>query len=988
MKFLAFRLGFFALLYAVSISVAAQTNKKPLSHDVYDDWKSLGWRSISNNGIFAAYEINPQQGDGNLVIRNLEKLSEKIISRGYNANFTNDSRYLICKIKPLYQQTRNAMIKKKTGKDLPKDSLCIYDLLTDSMTTIPGLLSYKLPAKGSGWLAYIVESVKADKETLSKDSTDHAIKSVDQIADSIFKSKSDSLKGKWTDRRIKKWALKLAKGIYKKSNNQKKTDSQPSQQSTSGDSDHVLVIVRFSDGEKWEYGNVEDYFFDKHATRLLINQYRVVKDSVLKSNIILMDLSAAIADTIMHQFNKAKGFAFDETGNQLAFVAERDSSLKALQRFFKLWYYRTGMDSAILYADRNTIGMPLGFAVSEYGMINFSRDGKHLYFGTAPVIPAADTTIVDFEQPRLDIWHYNDDYLQPKQLRDLGKELQRSYVAVKSLNNSFLVQLGRPEIEHIALVDEGNANWVLGTTTRGNRVKTQWEDNTWHSAYFINCLDGKSIPVVENANATFYASPDGKFIYWYDLERQNYFAYDVAEHVTRNITAKIPTSLYNTEDDNPRLHSPVGNIGWLKYDDAFYVRDMFDIWKVDPRNKLSPVNLTKGYGRKSTIVFRLIKADPDQRYLDENTPVLLQGFNKQTKEAGIFSQSAVTPGNPKKEMMGPYKILSLLKSKDTSVYLIQMSDVTSSELYLSYTLDTTIRLTHISEQQKNFNWLTVELKKWKMFDGRIGEGLLYKPENFNPKKKYPIIFYFYERNADELYRYLAPAPSASVINIPWFVSNGYIVFDPNIYYKTGDPGESAYNSVVSAAKYFAKMPWIDSTRMGIQGQSWGGYQVAYLVTRTHLFRAAEAGAPVSNMTSAYGGIRWESGKSRNFQYEKSQSRIGASLWQDRNAYIRNSPLFYADKITTPLLIMSNDKDGAVPWEQGIELFTAMRRLGKKVWLLQYNDESHNLMERRNRKDLSIRLGQFFDYYLKGAKPASWIINGLPATKKGKTLGYD
>ena len=298
------------------------------------------------------------------------------------------------------------------------------------------------------------------------------------------------------------------------------------------------------------------------------------------------------------------------------------------------------------------------------------------------------------------------------------------------------------------------------------------------------------------------------------------------------------------------------------------------------------------------------------------------------------------------------------------------------------------QLSDVASQQKEYNWLGVELVKWKMFDGKMSEGLLFKPENFDPKKKYPVIFYFYERNADGLYAYRAPAPSASTVNIAYFVSNGYLVFDPNIYYKDGEPGPSAYNSVVSAAKYLSKMPWVDSARMAIQGQSWGGYQVAYLITKTNMFRAAWAGAPVANMTSAYGGIRWGSGLNRQFQYEHTQSRIGANLWQRQDLYLKNSPLFSADKVNTPLVIMHNDADGAVPWYQGIEYFTALRRLGKKVWMLQYNGEDHNLVERKNRKDLSIRLSQFFDYYLKDAKPAKWIRAGLPATEKGKDWGLD
>ena len=251
-----------------------------------------------------------------------------------------------------------------------------------------------------------------------------------------------------------------------------------------------------------------------------------------------------------------------------------------------------------------------------------------------------------------------------------------------------------------------------------------------------------------------------------------------------------------------------------------------------------------------------------------------------------------------------------------------------------------------------------------------------------------MIVYFYERNNNTLYNYNAPSPTPSVLNIPFFVSRGYIVFVPDIWYKTGYPGQSAYDYIVSGTRAVVKLGYVDSTKMGLQGQSWGGYQIVYLITKTNLYAAAWAGAPVANMTSAYGGIRWGSGMNRQFQYEKSQSRIGGTLWEKPNLYIQNSALFSLPKVTTPLVIMANDADDAVPWYQGIEMFTGMRRLGKKVWMLNYNNEAHNLLERRNRKDISVREQQFFDYLLKGEKPATWISEGVPAVLKGRTWGLD
>ena len=251
-----------------------------------------------------------------------------------------------------------------------------------------------------------------------------------------------------------------------------------------------------------------------------------------------------------------------------------------------------------------------------------------------------------------------------------------------------------------------------------------------------------------------------------------------------------------------------------------------------------------------------------------------------------------------------------------------------------------------------------------------------------------MIVYFYEKLSDGLYSYQAPAPTPSKLNIPYFVSNGYLVFAPDISYERGYPGRSAEEFINSGVEFLKKNSWVDGKKIGIQGQSWGGYQVAHLITKTNIYAAAWAGAPVVNMTSAYGGIRWESGMNRQFQYERTQSRIGATLWEKPELYIENSPLFSLPNVSTPVVIMANDADGAVPWYQGIEMFTGLRRLGKSVWMLNYNNEAHNLMQRQNRKDIQIREQQFFDHYLKGAKAPAWMVRGIPATEKGKTWGFE
>ncbi len=995
---------FFPALLLISFTISAQTlpagqaGKKPLDHSVYDGWKSLGERMISNDGQYAVYAINPQEGDGDLVVQNLTTLDKKIIARGYNAVITEDSRFVVFKIKPIFQETRQAKIKKKKADDMVKDSIGIIELGKEGIVKYARVKSFKTPEKGFGYMAYQLEKALPDTTKKVKklviDSSKSNIDMLVKLADSVIRKSVESVNAQnLTKEEMIGAANKAVKEIIKKSKDEmyvedvvKDADGDDAAGAGAAAEGTDLVVRRLTDGKEKTFKLVSDYAFDKKGTKLVLKTTKASKDSNSIAFVFLYNLASDKTDTIMRSLNDAKNFSFDEEGTQLAFVVERDSSTKSLQKFYKLWYYTNGQDSVKLVAEKNTVGMQLGFTISENAAVKFSRDGKKLFFGTAPITPAKDTTLVDFELARLDVWHYNDDYLQPMQLKNLNTELKRSYMAVMKPGDDKIIQLGADDAENITLVDEGNADWVLAESSKGNRVSMQWEGRTKNSAYAISTTDGSRRPIKSNSLANFNASPGGKYAYWYEPDTKNYFTWNAATGIIKNISDKIKEPLYDVENDVPDYPSAAGITGWTANDQYLLINDVYDIWQVDPAGTEQPKNITNGWGKTAKTELNYIRFDREKRFIEPNETIVLRALNKLSKYASFYSKKINEVADPKFISGGPFSFPSVVKAKNANTYLLQRSDVSESELFAGDGLDKFNKLTNIAAQQKDYNWLTAELLRWKMLDGKWSEGILYKPENFDPKKKYPVIFYFYERDADGLYNYRGPAPSASTVNVPWFVSNEYLIFDPNIYYKDGEPGNSAYNSVVSAAKYLAKMPWVDSMRMAIQGQSWGGYQVAYLVTKTNIFRAAWAGAPVANMTSAYGGIRWGTGLNRQFQYEHTQSRIGATLWQRPDLYLKNSPLFSADKVTTPLVIMHNDADGSVPWYQGIEYFTALRRLGKKVWMLEYNGEDHNLVERKNRKDLSIRLGQFFDYYLKDGKPAKWIKDGLPATEKGKDWG--
>jgi dipeptidyl aminopeptidase/acylaminoacyl peptidase len=973
--------NFFLLLFLVITFTATAQNKKPLDHTVYDNWKSIGERLISNDGKFVVYTVNPQEGDGELVIQNPTTKFKKIIPRGYSATITEDSKYAIFKIKPTFQETRQAKIKKKTGDDLPKDSLGIIELGQDSVLRIAKVKNYKTPEKAAGWLAYLLDKAEA-APTKIKATPDSAtqINNLLQMADSLVRV-ADSLRNKTKEAKQK--GLIVLAPAKKENKPPVKTDADKIEEGTE------LVVRNLNTGTDKKFKLVTEYYFSKNASTLIIETSAKNNDNLTKATVQWMDLATGKTDTIFKKFNDAKNYVLNEEGNQLAFVAEKDSTVKALTKFYKLYYYKPGADTAAILAEKNTVGMKLGTTISENANLIFSKDGKKLFFGTAAIKPAKDTTLVDFELARLDVWHYNDDYLQPQQLKQLDNELKRSYTAVTIPGENKIVQLGAEDAERISLVNEGNADWVLATSTKGNRIAGQWNVNLKTSAYVINTNDGNKKLVLANSYSNFAASPAGKYVYWYDSEKKNYFTYNAATGTTKNVTEKIKVPLYDEENDMPDYPDPYGVMGWAAEDKNMYVYDRYEMWNVNPDATALPVPLIQQAQapRKNKITYRYISTNREERFINPDSILVFRVFNNVTKTASL--EKAYTKSNELflNNRLDKYVFGTPVKAKNTNVFIYTKENFAASpNLFYASNLDENILLSDINPQQKDYNWGTAELFTWKTYNGKQSQGIVYKPENFNPKKKYPMISYFYEKLSDGLYGYTAPSPTPSRLNIPFFVSRGYIVFAPDIAYTTGHPGNDAYNYIVSGVRALVKQGYVDSTKLGLQGQSWGGYQTAYIITKTKLFAAAWAGAPVANMTSAYGGIRWGTGLNRQFQYEKTQSRIGATLWQKPNLYIENSPLFHLPAVTTPLVIMHNDADDAVPWYQGIELFTGMRRLSKPVWLLVYNNEAHNLIERKNRKDIQIREQQFFDWKLKGERPAKWLADGVPATLKGIDWG--
>ncbi|MFQ5639798.1 MAG: prolyl oligopeptidase family serine peptidase, partial [bacterium] len=732
---------------------------------------------------------------------------------------------------------------------------------------------------------------------------------------------------------------------------------------------------------------VTEYLFSEDGAWLV---YTASNKDSSADGIYAVEVETGAATAILAGKGDYKQAVIDEAGKQVAFLSNRDD-VTSKQPAYKLYHWHIGAPAPKVLAAAGTAGIPDGWWVGEHGQLSFSENGKRLFFGTAPrPEPEPEEEAADDEKAKLDIWSWTDPLLQPQQLKQLENERKRTYRAVVHLDNGRIVQLADEDVPEITIGDEGNADVAVANSNMTYRKLISWDSPRYYDVYLIDVKTGNRRQVLEKIQTRARLSPKAKYIAWWNRDAVAWYAMGVKGGAPVNLTAKIPHPVHNELHDWAFKPNPYGSAGWTENDDAFLIYDKHDIWATDPSGKKAPRNVTDGVGRNENLRFRYVKLDPEERAIKEDAPMLLSAFHHKTKAAGFYRDQVKGERQPAKLVMMDRRFSNPSKAKNAEKLLFTRSSfVEFPDLWVSgLDFSDMQKMSEANPQQSEYLWGTAELVEWNSMHGTLLQGILYKPENFDPNKKYPMMVYFYERNSHNLHRHWTPEAHRSIINFTFYVSRGYLVFVPDIPYRVGYPGESALHAVVPGVTHLIKQGFVDAENIGVQGHSWGGYQIAFMVTRTNIFKAAEAGAPVSNMISAYGGIRWRTGMSRMFQYERTQSRIGGSLWEYPMRYVENSPIFWADKIETPLLIMHNDHDGAVPWYQGIELFVALRRLNKPSWLINYNGEPHWPTKFPNKKDWAVRLQQFFDHYLKDAPAPVWMKQGVPALKKGKTFGTE
>ncbi|MGC1203557.1 MAG: prolyl oligopeptidase family serine peptidase [Flavobacteriaceae bacterium] len=914
-------------------SIVSISQKKVLEHSDIQLWKTIDNEQIAPNGTYVVYNLEQDNWDSHLILKSNKGTTVLEHERASNGKFSYDSKFLTFTIKP-WKDSVNDMQRRKVKKDkMPKDSLAIYNIATKELVKIPSVKSYSLPEKWTGYVAYFLEDVKEEKKG-EKEETDSTA----------------------TEKEKKKKPKKVSK--------------------TNG---YHLVVHDLATKAQDTFNYVTNYTFAKRGEKIAFTS--TGNEDNENAGVFILDFKAGKLTNI-HNNAKTKyaKLSFSESGKRFAFIADADTT-KVQTRPNELYTWEDGNTSADKLLDNAKT--PKGYLVSSDGDVSFSKDESRLYFGLRlpPIIK--DTTLLKDEIVNVEVWTYNEPRLYTVQELQVKNDTIKSFETVYNFKSKNIIQIGTEDFPNVQLTDEGNSGLAIAHTTTPYELESQWTGRRLKDYLLINTNTGAKKTVLKGIPDA-DLSPKAKYLYGYNTIDSTWFTYNTKTDVYKNLTKG--KGFYHELNDSPNYPRSYGMAGWTEDDKYILLYDRYDIWKFNPDTGEN-TNLTSG--RSSETVYRYIELDEEAQHINSKSNWLLSTFNEADKAAGyvefnpksntirVLEDGRYSYSRPKKALLSENLIFT--KQSFTEFPNLRITD-------LNFKNQTV--LSDANPQQSDYNWGTIELVKWTSSDGIPLTGMLVKPENFDPNKKYPMIVNFYERSSDRLHRYNAPSYVRSTISYSYYASRGYVIFNPDVVYREGYPGESALNCVVSGVNALIEKGFIDKDNIGVQGHSWGGYQIAYLVTKTDIFKAAESGAPVPNMISAYGGIRWWTGLSRQFQYEHTQSRIGGTPWEYPMRYIENSPIFNIDKINTPLLIMHNDADGHVPWYQGIEFFVSLRRLGKPAWFLNYNGEPHWPLKYQNRKDFTLRMAQFFDYYLKGEPMPIWMDRGVPAIEKGINQGYE
>ncbi len=946
------------LLTAATVVTAGD---KPLTFLDLMQFRQINDAVIAAEGGWVAYALEPDRGDGEVVIRSTDSDTEYRIERGAAPEIAADGSWVVAVITPTLEEREKAdhdKVKEGSDDNGPHPGLAMVDLATGEETRIDGVESFALSQDGR-WLAY--KLVEAEDEP------------ADDGTEAVVEGAAEGEGG----------------------------ETDEGEEEKDEELGTVLKLRELASGSEIVIEYVAEYAFAEKAAILAVSLSAPEGDG---NRVRLYDRRGEMPSARdLHTASRGRytELSWAKEVDALAFVAAVDDE-DGEPGDAEVWVW-TGAGEARRVASKGDA--PAGFTVPSSNELAWSRDGQRLFFGFKPVSETetetetdADTetdtetdTDADAEEPpfdpydleailedrAVDVWHWTDPRIIPNQKERWEEfEKDRVYLAVLHLEDGRIVALADLQMPEIEPTD--NPRFALGRSDLPYLRELTW-DGEFADLYSIDLETGDRRLVASRLAGGWDApagslSPDGGHVLYYLGSDWNLF--DTASGEMRDLTADLPVSFADEDWDYPADPPSYGHSEWLADGSAVMIYDKYDIWLVEVDGG-TPKNLTRGLGRTQQTVFRVVDLDPESDVIEVSAPLLFEGYHDRKKHDAYyvlddFDELVKLYGDGNHRL----EIVAKAETADRLLFTRERYDEFPDLWTTGLGFDEPTKLSAANPQIADFAWGSAELVEWTTDDGVELQGVLIKPGNSEPGKRLPVLVYYYRFFSDRLNLFNEPVVNHRP-SFPVYASSGYAVFLPDIRFEVGRPGPSAVKCLTSGIEHLVEIGVADPDAIGLHGHSWSGYQTAFVVTRTDIFAAAVAGAPVANMTSAYSGIRWGTGLARQFQYEKSQSRIGGSLWETPELYIENSPVFFADRITTPLLIEFGDEDEAVPWTQGIELYLACRRLDKNCIMLQYRGEPHHLKQYANKLDYSIKMKQFFDHHLKGEPAPEWMTAGVP-----------
>ena len=943
-----------SMILACGILTHAQS-KPPVPPVDYGQWESLAafreYGGLSPDGKWLAYGINRSNRNNELRVTNTSDGTTKTVAFGGQAAFSSDSRWVAYSIGISESQEEKL---KKDKKPVPK-KIGLLNLSTGELSTVDGVESFAFSPDGA-WLA-MRRTPPEKKDSEKKDSSDASASDADDIPVGA-----------------------------------------------------TLLLRQLSTGRDTSFGNVSEYAWQNLPKTGTLLAMTISTEDKTGNGVQVFDVHVASVRVLDSSASTYSGLSWRKKSADLAVLRSKSNDHRDGPTQVALAWTNLGQssESAHLYDPTADSKFPPATRTVSFRKPDWALDGGIVFLGLAkweekiaepakPAVPApeatksgensksADATAKDADTaknkekedddpPTVDVWNWHDTEVMPRQKLNAKNDRQKNMLAAWHLEKNSLTPLGKDLDERVTPLKHQSsavaANWSAYAMER----------SIGRPAADISLVDvstGARTKIQDRLSDDYYLEESPAGHYLLHFHDDNFWTVNTGTHAVVNITKGAQTSFVDRESDFTIKQKPAfGVAGWTKDDAAVILYDKFDLWQVAPDGSRA-VRLTDG--ATDQVRHRYEKLDPEEEWIDTSKPVYLSLFGIWTKKSGFARLKPSLSGALTEEhLLWLDKSLDhLAKAKDADVFAyVQQAFVESPNAFIANAdLKDAKAVTKTNPFQSNYAWGREELIEYKNSHNERLQGALFYPAGYNPAKRYPMIVYMYEKLSDNLHRY-SPASERNYYNVSAMNAHGYFVLEPDILFKPRDPGISVADCVTAAAKRVIQMGVIDPKRIGIMGHSWGGFDTTYLATHvTNFFAAGVAGAPITDLVSNYGNHHWSIGIAETDHIETGQQRMEVPLYEDLQAYIRNSAVFAVSTMTTPLLIEVGDSDGTVFFHQGVELYNIARRAKKEVVLIEYAGEDHGLRKKANQIDYQRRIFQWFGHYLKDEPAADWITKG-------------